>query len=151
MMNPYGLRPHRQGVRRSGTQNRCLCQARAHRGRSYSIPLLDPETQLTPAVRIKVLVISLFIGHRSADKESSGSCSLFSADSVDKIDYLVGDKRFSGVARRLQQQLSCIPPQRNLNCVPIPSDSFPPTFVITEHMNGTNTRLCPASDTSTGS
>lgn len=55
---------------------------------------------------------------------------------MEKIDSLVGDKRFSGVARRLLQQINDIPPQRTLNYISTPTDSFPSAFVIAEYMNG---------------
>ncbi|KAL1858277.1 hypothetical protein Daus18300_010023 [Diaporthe australafricana] len=54
---------------------------------------------------------------------------------MEKIDSLVGDKRFSGVARRLLQQINSIPPQRTLNYIFPPSESFPSAFVIAEYMN----------------
>lgn len=66
----------------------------------------------------------------------AGSCLLFSAEGMDKIDSLVGDKRFSIVARRLLQQIKSIPPQRTLNYISTPNESFPSAFVITEYMNG---------------
>ncbi|KAL2284134.1 hypothetical protein FJTKL_09119 [Diaporthe vaccinii] len=66
---------------------------------------------------------------------AGGSCSLFSSEGMEKIDSLVGDKRFSGVARRLLQQINNIPPQRTLNYISTPADSFPSAFVIAEYMN----------------
>lgn len=66
---------------------------------------------------------------------------------MEKIDSLVGDKRFSGVARRLLQQINNIPPQRTLNYISTPVDSFPSAFVIAEYMNGTITRHWPADNT----
>lgn len=66
----------------------------------------------------------------------TGSCLLFSAEGMEKIDSLVGDKRFSVVARRLLQQIKSIPPQRTLNYISTPNESFPSAFVITEYMNG---------------
>lgn len=73
---------------------------------------------------------------------------LFSAEGMEKIDSLVGDKRFSGVARRLLQQINNIPPQRTLNYISAPTDYFPSAFVVAEYMNGTFSRPCPISNTS---
>lgn len=64
---------------------------------------------------------------------------------MEKIDSLVGDKRFSETARRLLQQIHNIPMQRTLNYISTPTDSFPSAFVIAEYMNGTITRHWSAS------
>ncbi|KAE9569698.1 hypothetical protein CGMCC3_g14192 [Colletotrichum fructicola] len=65
---------------------------------------------------------------------AGGSCLLFSAEGMEKIDTLVGDKRFSGVARGLLDQINSIPPQRTLNYVSTATDSFPSDFVVAECM-----------------
>lgn len=62
---------------------------------------------------------------------------------MEKIDSLVGDKRFSGVARRLLQQINNIPPQRTLNYISTPTDSIPSAFVVSEYMNGTTPEFRP--------
>ncbi|KAF4919039.1 putative transcriptional regulatory protein [Colletotrichum viniferum] len=65
---------------------------------------------------------------------AGGSCLLFSAEGMEKIDTLGGDKRFSGVAWGLLDQINSIPPQRTLNYVSTATDSFPSDFVVAECM-----------------
>lgn len=64
---------------------------------------------------------------------------LFSAKGMEKIDCLVGDKRFSSVARTLLQQINNIRPQRTINYISAATESLPSAFIIAEYMNGKST------------
>lgn len=55
---------------------------------------------------------------------------------MEKIDTLVGDRRFSGVARRLLEQINSIPPQRTLTDISTFTDHFPSDFVVEQCMKG---------------
>ncbi|OHW91060.1 fungal specific transcription factor [Colletotrichum incanum] len=64
-----------------------------------------------------------------------GSCSLFSAEGIAKIDVLVGDKRFSTAVRGLLQRIRRIAPPRNLDFTSFSTIyPFPPNNVIMECM-----------------
>ncbi|WYZ41778.1 hypothetical protein EsH8_V_000673 [Colletotrichum jinshuiense] len=69
---------------------------------------------------------------------TAGSCSLFSAEGIKKIDSLVGDRRFSSAVLGLLQKIRRIPSQRSLGLdleSSFNNHPFPPNNVIMECMN----------------
>ncbi|KAK1841678.1 fungal specific transcription factor [Colletotrichum chrysophilum] len=74
---------------------------------------------------------------------TAGSCSLFSAEGIAKIDTLVGDTRYSDAVRNLLQQVRSFAPKRSLDFSSSPRDyPFPPNdiviFCVNEYMRTLN-------------